>query len=154
IEASAKLRLIVSNYRPGTEISMDVVRDGKPLTLKAKLGSLTDLTAGLTPGQGNQRGEGSGELVPGVSVQNVTAAIRERYDIPESINGVIVTQLDTESKAAAMGIEEGDVIIAVNKKPVATVAEARQMAKGSGNTVLLKVYRKGDTMLFMVNIGE
>jgi hypothetical protein len=42
------------------------------------------------------------------------------------------------------------VITQVNRKPVNAAGEAREMAKASSKTVLLKVWRKGDTMLFMV----
>jgi len=59
--------------------------------------------------------------------------------------------VEAESRAAAMGVEEGDIITQVNRKPVRAVGEARELAKSSQKTVLLKVYRKGDTMLFMVN---
>jgi hypothetical protein len=47
-------------------------------------------------------------------------------------------------------VEEGDVITEVGRKPVRAVGEARQMAKEGSGTTLLKVWRKGDTMLFMV----
>jgi serine protease Do len=157
IETSGKLRLVVSNYRPGTEISMDVVRDGKPLTLKAKLDSLpNDFTASNTPGKTEEAPPeaATGEIVSGVSVENLTPALRERYDVPAKIQGVVVSKIDSDSRAAAMGIEEGDVITTVNRKPVSDVKEARQLAKSDEPTVLLKVYRKGDTMLFMVGRDE
>jgi hypothetical protein len=38
----------------------------------------------------------------------------------------------------------------VNRKAVATAAEARTLAKSSDKTVLLRVWRKGDTMLLMI----
>ena len=159
IENSSKLRLIVSNYRPGTEISLEVLRDGKPLTLKASLGSLpTDGLAENLPGKGTPKNgpasNNTAEIVAGVTVQNLTPAVRQRYDVPANITGVIVTHVEAESRAAAMGVEEGDVITDVNRKPVRAVGEAREMAKSNETTVLLKVYRKGDTMLFMVNTGK
>jgi serine protease Do len=91
-----------------------------------------------------------GEILPGVTIQNLTPGTRERYEVPDEITGVIITKIDPESRAAAMGVEEGDVITQVSRKPVRAVGEARQMAKDSSPTVLLKVWRKGDTMLFMV----
>jgi serine protease Do len=156
IENSSKLRLIVSNFRPGTEISLEVLRDGKPTPLKATLGALpTEGLADTLPKGAPKNAPGSNntaEIVAGVTVQNLTPPVRQRYDIPADVVGVVVTQVEAESRAAAMGVEEGDVITAVNRKPVRAVGEAREMAKNSEKTtVLLKVYRKGDTMLFMVN---
>ena len=66
------------------------------------------------------------------------------------MTGVIVTKVDADSRAAAMGVEESDVISHVNRKPVTNAAEARTLAKGSDKTVLLRVWRKGDTMLLMI----
>jgi serine protease Do len=91
------------------------------------------------------------EILDGVTIQNLTPSTRERYDVPAEITGVIVTQVDSESRAAAMGVEEGDVILMVGRdKKVRAVGEAVELAKASGKMVLLKVWRKGDTMLFMV----
>lgn len=156
VDTSAKLRLIVSSQRPGTEVALDVLREGSKLTLKALLEELPQEAlaqinrSGALPRKG-PGGISTGEIVPGVIVQNLTPATRERYDVPADIQGVIVTTLETESRAAAMGIEEGDVIQQVNRKPVRAVGEAVELAKASEKTVLLRVYRKGDTMLFMVN---
>jgi serine protease Do len=158
VESASKLPVIVSSYKPDSEITLDILRDGKPLSITAKLAKLTpEIIAGAEASEdsnapsGPDKGSASvGEIMPGVTIQNLTPGTRERYEVPEDITGVVITQIDPESRAAAMGVEEGDVITQVNRKPVRAVGEARQMSKGSGKTVLLKVWRKGDTMLFMV----
>ena len=151
VDGSSKLRLIVSSRKPGSSVALNVLRDGKPVQLTAKLEELPAeaLAQGELPRSGGNGGA-PGELIPGMTVQNLTQPIRERYDIPEDVQGVIVTQINPDSRAAAMGVEEGDVITQVNRKPVTSVAEARTLAKATEKTVLLKVYRDGDTMLFMV----
>lgn len=158
VENASKLPVIVSSYKPGSEIALDILRDGKPMTLTAKLAKLTpeiiagaDVEESNEPAKGIDKGSASiGEIMPGVTIQNLTPGTRERYEVPDDITGVVITQIDPESRAAAMGVEEGDVITQVNRKPVRAVGEARQMSKDNGKTVLLKVWRKGDTMLFMV----
>lgn len=156
IDTSAKLRLIVSGQKPGSTVSLDVLRDGQKRTLQAVLEELPQ-EALAQGGRGDSLPRGGrqapevAELVSGVTVQNLTPATRQRYDVPADVNGVLVSQIDPESRAAAMGIEEGDVVQQVNRKPVASVGEAVELAKGNPKTVLLRVYRKGDTMLFMVN---
>ncbi len=157
IDTSAKLRLIVSGQKPGSTVGLDVLRDGKQLALKAVLEELPQEVFAQS-GRGDSLPRGGGrqapevsELVAGVTVQNLNPATRQRYDVPADITGVIVTQLDPDSRAAAMGLEEGDVVQQVNRKPVASVGEAVELAKSNAKTVLLRVYRKGDTMLFMVN---
>lgn len=160
VENASKLPLIVSSHKPGTEISIDLIRDGKPLTVMAKLIKLTpEILAGKDISgedeepvpSGPDGGSASiGEIITGVTIQNLTPSTRERYEVPEDVTGVIITQVTPDSRAAAMGVEEGDVITQVNRKPVRAVGEAREMTKSNPKTVLLKVWRKGDTMLFMV----
>ncbi len=158
VDSSSRLRLIVSGTKPGSQIPIDVMRGGKRLTMNATLEALPEEALSeisgsrLTPrpGAGGPAKESIGELVSGVTIQTLTPALRERHDIPNGVNGVIVTKVDADSRAAAMGVEENDVISHVNRKPVANVAEARTLAKGSDKTVLLRVWRKGDTMLLMI----
>jgi serine protease Do len=163
VDSSSRLRLIVSGTKPGSQIPIDVMRGGKRITVNATLEALpeealSELSGGQRGIPRNGPGAGNGgsakdnvsELVSGVTVQTLTPALRERHDIPNNVNGVIVTKVDADSRAAAMGVEESDVISHVNRKPVANAAEARTLAKGSDKTVLLRVWRKGDTMLLMI----
>ena len=158
VENASKLPVIVSSYRPDSEIKLDILRDGKPMSVMAKLAKLTpEIIAGAEIGEeekvpsGPDKNSASvAEIMPGVTIQNLTPGTRERYEVPADITGVVITQIDPESRAAAMGVEEGDVITQVDRKPVRAVGEARQMVKENPKTVLLKVWRKGDTMLFMV----
>lgn len=159
VENASKLPLIVSSHKPGSEIKLDIVRDGKPTSAMARLIKLTpEILAGKSIDGSEEtesvtgpapKGSSVGEIIPGVTVQNLTPGTRQRYEVPEDVTGVIVTQIDPESRAAAMGVEEGDVISAVDRKPVRAVGEAMELAK-KPKTVLLKIWRKGDTMLFMV----
>lgn len=158
VDSSSRLRLIVSGTKPGTAIPIELLRNGKPVTVTATLETLpeealAEVGSGSRviprPGAPKQQ-ENVSELVTGVTVQNLSKALRERHDIPENINGVIVTKVDPNSRAAAMGVEEGDVISQVNRKPVATAAEARTLAKSGDKNVMLRVWRKGDNMLLMI----
>jgi serine protease Do len=158
VDGSSRLRLIVSSLKPGSTVPMEVLRDGKKMTFNATLEALPEeALAEVGPGRSIPRG-GSGkgganavvELVPGVTVQNLSQALRERHDIPTELQGIIVTKVDPESRAAAMGLEDGDVITHINRQPVPSASEARTMAKASEQSVLLRLYRKGDTMLLMI----
>lgn len=154
---SSRLRLIVSGTRPGTAIPIELLRDGKRMTVTATLETLPEEALSETgSGRGLPRKNNAppkdttSELVTGVIVQNLSKALRERHDVPDNVNGVIVTTINADSRAAAMGLEEGDIISHINRKPVTAAGEARTLAKESGKNVLLRVWRKGDTMLLMI----
>ena len=158
VDGSSRLRLIVSSLKPGSSVPMEILRNGQKVTVNATLEALPEeALAEVGPGRSIPRG-GSGkgganaavELVTGVTVQNLSQALRERHDIPKEIQGVIVTKVDPDSRAAAMGLEDGDVITHINRQLVPSASEARTMAKASEQSVLLRLYRKGDTMLLMI----
>lgn len=156
---SSRLRLIVSGTRPGTSVPMEVVRNGKRMTVTATLETmpeeaLSEMGSGgnrnLPRKGGSQSKDTTSELVAGVIVQNLSKALRERHDVPNNVNGVLVTSINADSRAAASGLEEGDVISHINRKPVTGAPEARTLARESGKNVLLRIWRKGDTMLLMI----
>ncbi|MBK8038705.1 MAG: Do family serine endopeptidase [Verrucomicrobiaceae bacterium] len=158
VDGSSRLRLIVSSLKPGSSVPMEILRNGQKMTVNATLEALPEeALAEVGPGRSIPRGgTGKGaanavvELVSGVDVQNLSQALRDRYDIPKEIQGVIVTKVNPDSRAAAMGLEEGDVITHINRQVVPSATEARTLAKASEQSVLLRLYRKGDTMLLMI----
>jgi len=159
VDNSSRLRLIVSGTKPGSQIPIDIMRGGKRMTMNATLEALpeealSEINGGQRaiprPGAAGPAKDHVGELVSGVTVQTLTPALRERHDIPGGVSGVIVTKVDTDSGAAARGLEENDVITHVNRKSVANAAEARTLAKNSDKTAMLRVWSKGDTKLLMI----
>jgi serine protease Do len=159
VDSSSRLRLIVSGTKPGSQIPIDLMRGGKRMTVTATLQALpeealSELSSGQRPmprpGVPGSPKDSIGELVTGVTVQTLTPALRERHDIPAGVSGVMVTKVASDSNAASRGLEENDVITHVNRRSVGNATEARTLAKASDKTVLLRVWRKGDTMLLMI----
>ena len=60
-----------------------------------------------------------------------------------------MAEVEAGSPAAARGLRAGDVIVAVNRKPVRNVAEFQTALNEAGRVVALDVLR-GDTSLFII----
>lgn len=152
VENTARLRNIVGGVKPGTTVPVEVIRDGRRMTLQVTLGILDEDALAGGPGRMPSPSAPSGVVyvVEGVEARSINNDLREQFDVPEEINGVVVVAVDPESVAADMGIQEGDVITQVNKEDVTGAKQARTLAEKSEKTVLLRVFRDGDTMLFMV----
>jgi serine protease Do/serine protease DegQ len=74
----------------------------------------------------------------GTSLQN--------FRDPDSLTqgaGVLVTGVDADSKAGAADLRRGDVIVAVNRRPVRDLTELRESVLQSDQQLLLRVYRAG-----------
>ena len=80
----------------------------------------------------------------GVSVQNATANDAAYVGLPD-IRGVLVQDFTEDSPARKAGIEPGDIIIAVDGKPVEYVGQLQQQVgfREAGERVKVDVARKG-----------
>ena len=81
----------------------------------------------------------------GVSIDNVSLADAEYVGLPE-IRGVVVKDIpNADSPARAAGIEPGDIIVAVDGKPVEYVGQLQQVIgfRKPGEVVKVEVARKG-----------
>ncbi|QDZ06683.1 Do family serine endopeptidase [Sphingomonas panacisoli] len=150
------LSYLVANLAPGSTARLSVVRDGKPLTINAIIGTrpteeeLANLVPGGAPDGSGNGTPGAPELrastdLLGLQVTGLTPGIANNLGIPPgSVSGVVVTKVDTSSDAATK-IQPGDIISSVNRVAINTPAQlAAQInaAKAAGrNTVLLYITR-------------
>jgi len=152
-----QFRLQVAGMSPGTRIDLRVNRNGRDETVPLTLTELTAKNAGVNgnhddnePNATPQEGEKS--ALQGVSVQTLSPDLRQQLQLPSDIkSGVVVGEVDQSSRAAEAGLQQGDVIVQVNRKPVANVSQfnAAVRAGGSNGSTLLLV-RRGNGALFMV----
>lgn len=82
--------------------------------------------------------------VLGVTIQDLTAELAEAFGV-ERKNGVVITQVMEESAAEKAGIKSGDVVIAVDGRPVKRAADLRNKVGMApvGEKVTLTVLRDG-----------
>ncbi len=135
--ADAKdLSKLIAHVKPGSEVALDILRNGKAETVKVKIGTMPGETPKLASTGEDQKGMSLSDL--GISVAPA-----------EDGAGVRVTDLDPNSKAAERGLAAGDIILEVGGKPVAStkdVSEAMKVAKGKQ---VLMLVRRGDNQRFL-----
>ncbi|MGJ3243536.1 MAG: DegQ family serine endoprotease [Opitutales bacterium] len=116
VTSPAELRLAISQRRPGTAVDLTIRRGTETLNLEATLGSLpgTEMAARPTP-------EADTPL-KGVSLAPLDGELRERFEVPEDVDGVVVTDLAADSPWIDT-FSPGLVIIEVNRQTVKTVSD-------------------------------
>jgi len=138
------LSLRVAQTAPGTAVHLKIFRNGAAKDVVVTLGELSE-EAKATPGEHGPTG------LDGVQVEDLTPAIAGQLGIPAKTTGVVVTSVDSSSPAAAVDLEQGDVIQEINRKPVHNVTEYQSALAGTaGKPVLLLVNRGGTTRYIVV----
>jgi serine protease Do len=162
------LSFIVANESPGKRIPIELIRDGRRMTVTATVGkrpSEEELAANSF-GNGDQPDsdqfgqqapqpsqQGIVEKAAGVSVQTLTPAIARQLGFSEGVAGLVISAVDDSSDAAAKGLRRGDVILSVNNRPVTTAADLEasiRSAKSSNrDAVLMRIQRRGQPVVYI-----
>ncbi len=131
------------SYLPvGSHVNITVIRNGEQKTLTA-----TTMERPLEPGEEQQTENATPEPSRyrlGMSVQDLTPALRQTYGIDDSVKGVVVTNVKEVSPAGEV-VNEGDVITQIGETKITSVAEFRAAIDHlhSGETVPIYVITPG-----------
>jgi serine protease Do len=147
VDSADRLRAMVAGINPGTEVTLGILRDGKPETIKITLAEQPASMAG--PG-GAEKGPSEGTL-RGISVQDLTPSLRQQLGLAPNTHGVVISDLDPDSPAAQSGLQQGDVIESINRQPVSSVADFNRLAVGATGEVLLRVNRQGNSAYVVIS---
>ena len=147
---SGQLTAMVTNMNPGTEVVLDILRDGKPMTIHLTLGE-RPANLSVTPGVGKAPSEGT---LRGITVQNLTPDVRDQLGLPPSARGVVISELDPSSPAAQGGLQPGDVIETINRHPVNSVADFNRLAAEAKGQTLLRINRQGNGIFVVISPGD
>ena len=82
--------------------------------------------------------------VLGVTIQDLTAELAEAFDVKQQ-DGVVITQVMEDSAAADAGLKAGDVVLAVDGRPVKRASDLRNKVGLSpvGEKIVLDIVRDG-----------
>ena len=140
----------ITNLNPGTVVTVDILRDGQALTIKATLGERPN-DLGVRAGGPGKVQEGT---LHGITVQDLTPQIREELGLPANVTGVVINEIDSNSPAAQQGLQPGDVIEGINRQPVRSVADFNRLAAQAKEQTLLRVNRQGNGSFVVISPDE
>jgi serine protease Do len=152
VEDVNSFRLAVAGFAPGTTVHLKIARNGQNLDIPVTLGEFNLEAEGNGRSQENNLpGGGEKGALRGVSVQGLNSDLRKELQLPEGTSGVVITELDSDSPASAAGLEQGDVIVQVNHKPVNTVTEFNSAVRaGASKDSTLLLVKRGQGTQFVV----
>jgi S1-C subfamily serine protease len=145
VEDSRTLSLTVAGMDPGATVDLTVWRNEKKVQVPLKLGELPEdqQAAATVPGS-------SSNVMEGLSVDTLTPAVARQLDLGPGTQGVVVTQVAPGSAAAEAGLERGDVIEQVARKPVTGLSDFQAAVRQAGDGPVLLLVNRGGNALFVV----
>jgi serine protease Do len=146
IDQGADLPPLVAMTKPGTRVPVEVLRNGRKLTLQATIGTMPRDRNAQMGSTGPTAKSGTAAL--GLTVQSLDKDTREQLGLKAG-EGVAISDI-TGPVAAQAGLQAGDVILMVNQQKIGSVEAFRKATAGlkPGDTVLLLV-RRGDQTNFL-----
>ena len=102
------------------------------------------------------RGESIERGYLGVQIGNLTNEYRESLGLPASTKGAYVAGVTPDAPAARGGLKAGDVVVALNGRPIQTSTELTRAvgAAKPGDTLRLDVLRDGGRQTVTVRSGK
>ena len=142
IADAGQLSVQVNATAPGEKATLDIMRDGKPVTLTATIGAASSATVAMN----GDAGQDGSHL--GMRLRPLTPDERSQV----GVSGGLVVE-ESSGRAADAGIQQGDVVLSVNGTPVNSVSQLRDLVQKHGNQVALLIQR-GDSRIFVpVGLG-
>ncbi|WP_300448982.1 Do family serine endopeptidase [uncultured Helicobacter sp.] len=137
VSSAAELKNLIGMLPPNEKVTIKFIRDKQERVTQITLAELKDSKSQNTQ---NTSKNGSSSAIDGLSVEELTPTLRQRYQIPDSINGVVITRISPNSKASEVGFKVGDIIAQVEnitiRKP-ADLSNAFTRLKGKNKRILI-----------------
>lgn len=152
VDEMRALPRIVAETPIDKEVTFKYWRDGKEKKAKVTIGELEKaedeglLASTDEKDSKSQKGVEIDET--GMTVANLGDDSRKDYNVPDDVNGVLITDTDPRGIAAEKGLGPGDVIVEINQQIVETTKDVqkaiKKAKKSKRSSVLLLVNREGD----------
>ena len=146
VATNDELIRMVSSMAPGTEVRLDVVRDGRAIPVPIRLAERPVRNAeprddSPAHPSSNRRAAGSDNPI-GVSVRDLDRDDLTRMELPQSARGAVILRVEPLSAAYDANLERGQVILEVNRHPVGSATDFRRLAADAhaGDVLTLYLY--------------
>lgn len=133
VQSYRDLRNTIGLLRVGDKLTLEIVRDGKRQVVNAAVGEAIELA------------ESAGAASTAIAHPKLEGA---QFAPAEEGAGVEVSDIKPQSPAARTGLRPGDIITAVNRRPIRTVDELKRAV--NGQDTLLLTLKRGPGRLFLV----
>jgi serine protease Do len=140
VKNASELIKEIQKRKVGQKVRLRLIRDGKEMTVEVNLTAMPEKTEIAMEKE-------EAEEKMGARVQELNPQLSSRYRISGVKRGVVVLSVEEGSLAEEMGLQEGDVILEINRKKIETVRDFEKAMKDARieKGILLHIHRKGSS---------
>ena len=144
----------IAAVTPGNTVKLGLVREGKDMTVSAKLG---DSAKAGKQAKADDEQKGSEKMSGGsfgFSLAPISPEARQQLGLKDGVKGALIAAVEAGSPAEEQGLKAGDILQQVGRDAVDSPKEAVSKLKEAKETkkpVLMKVYREGSTRFVAVS---
>jgi serine protease Do len=152
VNDAGELQVIVGQKQPGTKINLGILRENKTMTIPITLEELGSRNSE----NGTNSSEGTGKMRWGLGLGNLTPELRDQLQAPREIQGAVIQRVQPGSPADNAGLQQGDIILEVNRKKVQSVSDVQQSLSSvpKGQDALLLVWSNGGNTFRVLHSQE
>ena len=141
---NGELIQVIASRRPGTQATLQVLRDGRSLNVTVKLAERPPRErVAQEPAENGPQPSSRREVPLGLSVRELDSGFAERYGLPAGTQGVIVSRVEAMGPAFDAKIVRGHVVLEIDRQPVRSVEDYRRLTSRArpGDVLTLYLYK-------------
>ena len=153
VENPTQFRNLVAATPIGRKVRIKLLRDGKSRELDVTIAEQPKTIAQSDSAGDDGEGTSPAGAFAGLDMRELTAELARRFNLPRGEKGgVIVARIADGSPAGEAGLQVGDVITEVNRKPTASLRDFLKVAAGLGSKepALVLVLRNGRSLYLTI----
>ena len=149
VDDARELARLVAQTPVGKDVTLKVWREGERVELTATIGELSEATA--RAGRPEEAAKQTARYL-GLMLAPPEPQVLDRFGLPSGVKGAVIARIAPGSPAAARGLQPGDVIVKVGRKPVDgpnDVHAAVSRAVDAGKDAIVALVRRGNQARFV-----
>ncbi len=152
VSDAGELQVTVGQKNPGATIHLQIQRDGKTVAVPVTLEAMGSRDRAAKESADADHGKPRW----GIGVADMTPEMREQLQAPSNLRGTVIQEVQPGSPADNAGLQSGDVIVEVDRKPVQSASEVQKALRSvaKGQDTLLLVWSNGGNTFRVLHSAE
>ncbi len=137
---AGQLQMEVGEMTPGTKVALEVMRDGKSISVALTLDEI-----GGGDRENKVADNANGKPRWGLGITDITPDVREQLRAPDGLQGAVIQRVQPGSPSDDAGLQPGQVIMGVNRQETKNASDVQKALASipQGQDALVLIWANG-----------